>query len=387
MTATLFYTTNAAMLVLSLLTAWGIFFHGRCFNGDLKRLRQFVAAVFTVFALQRLSLFSIVRPEGIEVYASQPLVLLDITFIILVMGGTALMSRPRHYRNFTLWVLLLLIPAIFLVVNILMQTSGFYRPLFHADELLDFRRSTPIVFYGRMMFVGALLVFWAIAAGMLAEAYIHDRHERANRPLSDDVERHNGEVRAVIGWAALFVGCLIPMITTSLIIHITYNVILIVALVMTVYAYWRLVCYLRARDNGRLAPVLIVRRVPLLLDLEQGGTTPWGIRMDRNPFFSGNPMLDDVAQALGVRSADVSEYVASLKTNLVAWISDQRLRHCAGELAHSNRKIIEIALSCGYNDLPTFTRAFKRQFGLAPSEYRKKEQKSDSRLELDPTAN
>jgi AraC-like DNA-binding protein len=157
--------------------------------------------------------------------------------------------------------------------------------------------------------------------------------------------------------------------------------------VLTAYAYWRLVCYLRARDNGRLAPVLIMRRVPLLLGLEQGGITPWGIRMDRNPFFSGNPMLDDVAQALGVRSADVSEYVASLKTNLVAWISDQRLRHCAGELALSNRKINEIALSCGYNDLPTFTRAFKRQFGLAPSEYRKKEQKPGSQQDSDPSTN
>jgi AraC-like DNA-binding protein len=387
MALTLFYTTNAAVLVMSLLAAWGIFLHGRRFNGDLKRLRQFVVAVFTVFALQRYSLSSIVHPEGIEVYASQPIVLLDITFIILVMGGTALMSRPRHYRNFTLWVLLLLIPAIFFVVNILMLTSGFYRPLFHADELLDFRHSTPIVFYGRMMFVGALFVFWAIAAGMLVEAYIHDRHERANRPLSDDAERHNGEVRTVLGWAALFVGCLVPMCTNSLNLHIIYNVILILALVLTAYAYWRLVCYLRARDNGRLAPVLIMRRVPLLLGLEQGGITPWGIRMDRNPFFSGNPMLDDVAQALGVRSADVSEYVASLKTNLVAWISDQRLRHCAGELALSNRKINEIALSCGYNDLPTFTRAFKRQFGLAPSEYRKKEQKPGSQQDSDPSTN
>lgn len=48
------------------------------------------------------------------------------------------------------------------------------------------------------------------------------------------------------------------------------------------------------------------------------------------------------------------------------------LRRFVAAVFTTQRKISEIADSCGYHDLPTFTRAFKRQFGMAPSTYREK---------------
>ena len=90
------------------------------------------------------------------------------------------------------------------------------------------------------------------------------------------------------------------------------------------------------------------------------------------PLLQWQSLLDDVAQALGVRSADVSEYVQKQGVNFMAWVSNYRLRRSAELIVGTDRKINEIAISCGYNDLPTFTRAFKRQFGVTPSEYRKK---------------
>ena len=371
MTVTLFYITNVAVLIGYLLVGWGIFFHGRHFSDDLRSKRRYVAAVFTILALQRLSLMTIVRPEGIEVYATQPIGVLSVAFIILMMGGTSVMSRHYH-QNFALWVLMLFIPFTFLLTNTLMMLSGFYRPLFHWDELLDFQRITPVIFYGRVLFVTLLLLFWALAAGMLVEAYIHDRRMRAGRPLTEDAECHSGEVRFVFGWAVLIIMRLVLLCIPSLVPHTVLNLIIIGALALTAFAYRQLVRYLRARDNGRLAPVLITRRVPLLLSMEQGGATPWGTTVTQNPFFNGNPMLDDVAQALGVRSADVSEYVQKQGVNFMAWVSDYRLRRSAELIVGTDRKINEIAISCGYNDLPTFTRAFKRQFGMSPSEYRKK---------------
>lgn len=371
MAITLFYITNAAVLIGCLLVAWGIFFHGRTFGDDLRLKRRIVAAVFSFLALHCLSMLTIIHPEvGVEVYATQPIGLLYVVFIVLVMGGTAVMHRQYH-RNFALWVLMLLIPFAFLLVNILMIASGLYQPLFHWHELLDFRDNAPIIFYGRMLLVSFLLMFWLLAACMLAEAYLHDRRLRAERPMSEDAECHAGELRFVLGWAVIIMADLIVLCIPSLTLHIVMNIVMIAGLVLTVVGYGRLVRYLRARAEGRLAPVLIARRIPMLLTMEQSGTTAWGTAIQQNPFFSGNPMLDDVAQALGVRSNDVSEYVQKQGINFMAWVSDQRLRRSAELIVTTDRKIAEIATALGYNDLPTFTRAFKRQFGVAPSEYRK----------------
>lgn len=372
MAGILFYTTNIVTIIGCLIVGWGIFIHGRNYDKDLHVVRLFVAIVLTLLAVQRVSVFTIVWPKGVEVYASQPVILLCITFIVLGLGGTAVMGR-RHHRNFALWVLLLLLPVVFLMVNAMMLLLGMYNPLFDRQEILEFRANTPSIYYGRMFFVAFLLFFWMLTVFMLIEAYIYDRHQRASRPLSEDAERHASEVRYVTGWSILLLTGLIPSCISSLWPYIIFNLILITALLQSALGYRRLIRYLRARDEGRLAPILIARRVPLLLEMEKGGTTAWSVFLQQNPFFVGNPLLDDVAHALDVKSKDLSAFLQSHDMNLVSWVSDQRLRHSAQLLISTDRKISEIAFSCGYNDLPTFTRAFRRQFGMAPSEYRKQE--------------
>lgn len=142
-----------------------------------------------------------------------------------------------------------------------------------------------------------------------------------------------------------------------------------------VYQHFALVA--RERLDGSLTGRIIAERLPAVLALEHGGTTPWGSYMPQNPFYgTGNPVLDEVAAALGLSRDDLSQYlIQTLRTNLVAWSSEQRLHHCAEEICRGDRKITEIAAACGYHDVPTFTRAFKRQYGVAPSEYRKQEAK------------
>ena len=62
MAVTLFYITNAAVLIGCLLTAWGIFFHGRQFGSNLRLRRRLVAAAFTLLALYRASLLTAIHP-------------------------------------------------------------------------------------------------------------------------------------------------------------------------------------------------------------------------------------------------------------------------------------------------------------------------------------
>tara|TARA_R110001592_G_scaffold356162_1_gene657547 strand:- start:705 stop:1664 length:960 start_codon:yes stop_codon:yes gene_type:complete len=58
--------------------------------------------------------------------------------------------------------------------------------------------------------------------------------------------------------------------------------------------------------------------------------------------------------------------------SLAKYILISRLRKACWQLAfRQHMSLIDIALSCGFNDDQSFSRAFKRQLGIAPSLYRK----------------
>lgn len=61
-----------------------------------------------------------------------------------------------------------------------------------------------------------------------------------------------------------------------------------------------------------------------------------------------------------------------------AYIKQQRLnmaRRMLASPAHTHRRIIDIALLCGFNDIGTFNRLFRANFGASPSEIRAQDRK------------
>ena len=48
-----------------------------------------------------------------------------------------------------------------------------------------------------------------------------------------------------------------------------------------------------------------------------------------------------------------------------------RLREAALRLLSSKRKVLDVALDCGFGDLSNFNRAFRAEFGMSPLKYRK----------------
>ena len=371
MAEALFYITIATDIVAALTVGWTIFIHGRQLGGAIATLRQFAAGAFTSLAAWMASMVAIVRAEGVEICASLPLVLMTIFMLTTSMYATSTMGR-KHHQNFALWVLVMFVPLVSLLAHLLMKGSNNYHPLFSFDDLNDFCVTTPLIYYGRAIFVAILMTFWLLAVGMIVEAYIYYRKTCATQLKAEDAEQRDGNVKLSIAWALVIIMGLVPWCISSLVLHIVYNLLIFGLLTITGWAYLRHVRFIRAHNSGRLAPIQIARRVPMLLAMEQGGSTEWATSVEQNPFFAGNPTLDDVAQALGVTNTALSDYVLQQdKNNFMAWVCDQRLRYCAEQIASTNRKISEIAISTGYNDLPTFTRAFKRRFGISPSEYRK----------------
>lgn len=60
------------------------------------------------------------------------------------------------------------------------------------------------------------------------------------------------------------------------------------------------------------------------------------------------------------------------------YLERRRLGHAAARLGDSNPVLTELALDCGYPDLPTFSKAFRRRFGVPPSRWKRTRQDSTS---------
>jgi AraC-like DNA-binding protein len=54
------------------------------------------------------------------------------------------------------------------------------------------------------------------------------------------------------------------------------------------------------------------------------------------------------------------------------WINEQRLAHARMLLQHTDKQVSEIAMECGFENIPHFIRIFKQEYGITPSADRAK---------------
>jgi len=83
------------------------------------------------------------------------------------------------------------------------------------------------------------------------------------------------------------------------------------------------------------------------------------------------------ASAIAARHRVTARYMQMLfetdGTTFTQFLRDERLAHACRLLSNPrwrDRKIVEIALACGFNDLSHFNRAFRACFGATPSDVR-----------------
>jgi AraC-like DNA-binding protein len=79
-----------------------------------------------------------------------------------------------------------------------------------------------------------------------------------------------------------------------------------------------------------------------------------------------------IASDLGISTRNVQIAFAAMGTTPSAYIQSRRLDHAALQLAQARRDapVTQIAFDSGFNDLSTFSRLFRRKFGVTPRDYR-----------------
>jgi AraC-like DNA-binding protein len=100
--------------------------------------------------------------------------------------------------------------------------------------------------------------------------------------------------------------------------------------------------------------------------------------------------LADIAAHARISTSYVRKLFAAERTSFTKFVLDVRLANVARMLADPHAvhlPISSVAMSCGFNDVSYFNRAFRRRFGCTPSQMRRSRAASpDAGEGLPPTA-
>ncbi|HJA92521.1 MAG TPA: AraC family transcriptional regulator [Candidatus Eisenbergiella merdipullorum] len=85
------------------------------------------------------------------------------------------------------------------------------------------------------------------------------------------------------------------------------------------------------------------------------------------------------AQTLADQFHYSTEYInkrmkAELGVTAHAYLANIRLRRASRLLSYSEKPILELSHECGYSDVSLFYKAFRKAYGISPSQYRKERQ-------------
>ncbi|MBE6658677.1 MAG: helix-turn-helix domain-containing protein [Ruminococcaceae bacterium] len=120
----------------------------------------------------------------------------------------------------------------------------------------------------------------------------------------------------------------------------------------------------RMTDNARTAHTYSAS--------EESPTAAAALRMVRNRYADPDFSLADVAAAMYKSTSTVSRIFHAVTGEYFSdYLRTVRMRQAASLIANSDMSNEEIAVMCGYRDLPTFYKQFKQAYRATPGNYRK----------------
>jgi AraC-like DNA-binding protein len=84
--------------------------------------------------------------------------------------------------------------------------------------------------------------------------------------------------------------------------------------------------------------------------------------------------LEELAKLSGRSLASFNrDFQQQYNSSPKKWINEQRLEHARLLLQHSSNNVSEVAMECGFENIPHFIKIFKQRFGFTPNSIRGKE--------------
>lgn len=148
----------------------------------------------------------------------------------------------------------------------------------------------------------------------------------------------------------------------------------VLALPAPVRAMARRVC---VAGIGQIDAAVVAREMPLLLhafSLAGSATRLQAVcaRIERQPGHAWP--VERIAAEVGVSASRVHAlFRQAFGLSPQAWLSSCRLRWARGQLATTDATIAQIAQHAGYSEQSALTRALRREWGMSPAEYRRRQ--------------
>lgn len=166
-------------------------------------------------------------------------------------------------------------------------------------------------------------------------------------------------------WKLVMLLLFIQLFTGSILFHTITNMIFILTCIYSYILHTLFLQRIKKDDEkGKNIEEVIKTQYNLVIN-------KW-LNIDPCPLLQNNMTLQDIADALNIPRQDFSKYLTDiLHTNYSGWLSDLRVRKCEGLIVSTDLNMSEISYKCGYADLATMSKAFKKKYGIPPREYRK----------------
>lgn len=82
-------------------------------------------------------------------------------------------------------------------------------------------------------------------------------------------------------------------------------------------------------------------------------------------------LVETICKEFGVNRTKLQQGFNQLYgISVHAFVSRTRMERARGMLAESDESVKVIAIECGYRSISSFTRLFRRQHGMSPTQYR-----------------
>lgn len=166
-------------------------------------------------------------------------------------------------------------------------------------------------------------------------------------------------------WKLVMILLFIQLFTGSILFHTITNIIFTLTCIHSYILHIQFLERIKKDDEkGKNIEETIKAEYNLIIG-------KW-LDIDPCPLLQNNMTLQDIADALNIPRQDLSKYLTDiLHTNYSGWLSDLRVRKCEGLIVSTALNMSEISYKCGYADLATMSKAFKKKYGIPPREYRK----------------